>query len=223
MENILEAHEVVFNDSIRYPLIEIKRDCATFIQGPSGTGKSTLLKLINATATKDSGEILYDGKNTDFVDTISLRREIILVSQSVFLFPKTIEENFEEFYRYRDMKAPDKKTMKEFLNLCAIGDFELDTQCDNMSGGERQRVYLAIAISFMPKIIMLDEPTSALDEKTAEKFMSNVKSFCKDNHITLIVVSHAKSLTDKFADEVINLTGNEVKNCEELSNEGGRA
>ena len=74
-----------------------------------------------------------------------------------------------------------------------------------MSGGERQRVYIAIFLSFMPDVLMLDEPTSALDNTSSDIMMSNIKNFSKDNEMTTIVVSHYLTLAEKYGDEIIAL------------------
>ncbi|MDD5420742.1 MAG: ABC transporter ATP-binding protein [Synergistaceae bacterium] len=189
---------------IRYPNIKIAKGKTTFIHGPSGCGKSTLLKLINGTTSPDSGEIFYKGNNIENIDTIDLRREILLVAQSVFLFTGTIEENFKKYYEYRDRDLPTKETMEKFLKICSA-EFPLETRCETMSGGERQRVYIAIFLSFMPDVLMLDEPTSALDNTSSDIMMSNIKNFSKDNEMTTIVVSHYLTLAEKYGDEIIAL------------------
>ena len=189
---------------IRYPNIKIAKGKTTFIHGPSGCGKSTLLKLINGTTSPDSGEIFYKGNNIENIDTIDLRREILLVAQSVFLFTGTIEENFKKYYEYRDRDLPTKETMEKFLKICSA-EFSLETRCETMSGGERQRVYIAIFLSFMPDVLMLDEPTSALDNTSSDIMMSNIKNFTKDNEMTTIVVSHYLTLAEKYGDEIIAL------------------
>jgi len=96
--DIISVSQVVFQSIIRYPDIKIAKGKTTFIHGQSGCGKSTLLKLINGTISPDSGEILYNDNNIENIDTIRLRREILLVSQSVYLFTGTIEENFIKYY-----------------------------------------------------------------------------------------------------------------------------
>lgn len=196
--------DINFNDNIKYSNIEIEEKRATFILGKSGTGKSTLLKLLNASISPRTGVILYKDKPLMHYDTIWLRREITLVSQNVFLFDDTIKNNFTEFHHYRELPPPQEKTILEFLQLC-LADFPIDTNCREMSGGERQRIFIAICLSFMPKVLMLDEPTSALDEHTSKKLMSNLKSYCKENNITLIVITHDKQLSEQYADEVICL------------------
>lgn len=202
--DIISASQVVFQSMIRYPNIKIAKGKTTFIHGPSGCGKSTLLKLINGTTSPDSGEIFYKGNNIENIDTIDLRREILLVAQSVFLFTGTIEENFKKYYEYRDRDLPTKETMEKFLKICSA-EFPLETRCETMSGGERQRVYIAIFLSFMPDVLMLDEPTSALDNTSSDIMMSNIKNFTNDNEMTTIVVSHYLTLAEKYGDEIIAL------------------
>jgi len=202
--DIISLSQVVFQSMIRYPDIKIPKGKTTFIHGPSGCGKSTLLKLINGTISPDSGEIVFNGNNIDDIDTIKLRRDILLVSQSVFLFSGTIEENFKKYYEYRDQETPSKEHMEKFLQICRA-EFPLETRCETMSGGERQRVYIAIFLSFMPEVLMLDEPTSALDNTSSDIIMSNIKNFSDDNDMTTIVVSHYLPLAQKYGDNIIAL------------------
>lgn len=187
---------------IVYPDIEILENKTTFLTGDSGTGKSTLLKLFNNVISSDNGLITYYGKPLESYDPVKLRRKVLLLGQTVYLFDKTIRENFYEYYRYRDLYEPNDDEIKKFLNVCCI-DFDLDTNCSTMSGGERQRVYLAICISLLPNVLMLDEPTSALDDSTSNTLMDNIKSFSHENNMTLIIVSHNKSIVDNYADDII--------------------
>ncbi len=206
--DIISVNQAVFQSMIRYPDIKIAKGKTTFIHGPSGCGKSTLLKLINGTTSPDSGKIFYKGNNIENIDTIDLRREILLVAQSVFLFTGTIEENFKKYYEYRDRDLPTKETMEKFLKICSA-EFSLETRCETMSGGERQRVYISIFLSFMPDVLMLDEPTSALDNTSSDIMMSNIKNFSKDNEMTTIVVSHYLTLAEKYGDDIIVLERSE--------------
>ena len=203
---LIQLKKVNFKNIIQYPDIEIEAEKVTFICGGSGSGKSTLLKLINGSASPTSGEIFIEDDNILNLDTIRLRKEFLLAGQSVYLFDKTIRENFEEFYKYRDLPAPSEKDMKFYLEICCA-DFPLDSLCTIMSGGERQRVYLAVCLSLSPKVLMLDEPSSALDSVTADLLMQNLTAYCKENHITLLVVSHDKSLADRFGDRIITMEG----------------
>jgi len=158
--------------------------------------------MFNGTLTQSSGDIFYNNKNILNIETIKLRKEVSLISQAVFLFDGTIKENFNEFYNYRQEKAPDTDKIKLFLDICCL-DFSLKKNCNEMSGGEKQRLYIAIYLSFKPKVIMLDEPTSALDEENSHEIIKNILSFSKENEITIIIVSHDQKLSKDFADNTI--------------------
>ncbi|PHV70120.1 ABC transporter [Sporanaerobium hydrogeniformans] len=204
MAPLFELQNVRYQTILSYPNLHIEDKQTTFIIGKSGCGKSTLLKFLNRTLSPTSGVLLYKGQDIQKLEPIALRQEVLLVSQAVYLFDKTIEENFEEYYHYRDLSIPSKETIQYFLALCGA-DFPLDTLCTSMSGGERQRIYLAIFLSFMPRVLLLDEPTSALDSQSSQLVLNNLKSFCKEKSISLIIVSHDQSLTHCFADKTIIL------------------
>ena len=203
---LFALENVNYKDIIKYPDIRIPADGVTFICGESGSGKSTLLKLLNGVISATSGTITYLGSKIEDYEPIELRRNVLLISQSVYLFDKSIKENFNEYYAYRDLKVIADETMKKFLNIC-LADFPLDSMCNVMSGGERQRVFIAINLSYQPKVLMMDEPTSALDDKNADTLIKNIKSYCKANKISLIIVSHDKTIADRYADNIINLLG----------------
>ncbi len=206
---MLKTKNLNFNNFIYYDDIHIMKSKINFITGESGCGKSTLLKLFNRTENFTDGEILYKNINITEIDSIELRKEIKLISQTTFLFSGTIKENFHLFYNYCEYPRLTNEQMKAFLRL-AEAHFPLDTPCDNLSGGERQRVYIAICLSMKAETIMLDEPTSALDYNLSVKVLRNIVSYVKENNLTLIVISHDNNLTEMFAENIVNLTGGKV-------------
>jgi putative ABC transport system ATP-binding protein len=198
-------------NSISYPDIEIPRNRVSFIVGESGSGKTTLLRLFNQTETQTSGTIHFFGNDVSIMDATTLRINAVLCGQKVFLFNGTIRENFNEFRRYVaiDPKAGNPlsdEMMKKFLSIC-YAEQDLDKECGNLSGGEKARVFIAIHLAFVPAVLMLDEPTSALDNETAINMMKSIGSYCSENEITLIVVSHDRSVIDAVADNIIDLGG----------------
>lgn len=201
---VLTARNLKFMDIIFCPEVNIPQGSLTFVIGESGSGKSTLLKLLNYTYTPTEGDIRYRGQSTSGMDTVELRKNVLLVSQSVFLFDGTVEDNFNQFYDYRGLPHLSNEEKRYFMEL-ALAPSDLLDLCENMSGGERQRVYLAICLSFKPDVLMLDEPTSALDQGTAFALFENLNKFAKDNGMTLIVISHDKLLRDRFAEYVISV------------------
>jgi len=203
LSNIFTTSNLSIN-GIHYRDLQFKEGTVTFITGPSGVGKSTLLKIFNATVSPSSGEAYYLGSNIAQLDTISLRRDVLLVSQELFLFDLSIRDNFKEFYSYRELPDPSPETMEKFLKLCCL-EFPLDYDCSKMSGGEKQRVYIGIFLSLMPKVLLLDEPTSALDSQNSHKIFESIFGFCKENKITVIVVSHDNVLAERFSEEHIEI------------------
>ena len=207
---LFELKNVTYQNIISYPDLKIAAGEVTFICGESGSGKSTLLKLLNGIVSPTTGQITYSTENMNYCDPIMLRREILLVGQTVYLFDMSVKDNFKEFYSYRDLENISEDEMKMYLNICSV-NFPLDNMCHIMSGGERQRIFIAINLSFQSKILMLDEPISALDDKNANILIENIKLYCNKNGKTLIVVSHDKAIAEKYADTIINLSGGEKK------------
>ncbi|MBH1940593.1 ATP-binding cassette domain-containing protein [Mobilitalea sibirica] len=201
---IISTKDLSFNDIIHYQDVGIIKNQVNFIVGSSGTGKSTLLRLFNGTYSPSQGNVFYEGQDLNEIDTIELRKEILLISQSLYLFDLSIRDNFIQFYEYRGLDAPSEQEMRRFLDLCCI-PFPLEQDCTTMSGGERQRIYIAIFLSFHPKVLMMDEPTSALDKENSQNVIHNVLSYCKENNITVIIVSHDPNITEQFAEHVITI------------------
>lgn len=204
MNTLFRITNLKFQDFLAYPDLNIPLGQVTFVSGESGCGKSTLFRLLNGTLTPSSGTILYCETNISELDTIALRREALLASQDVYLFDGTIQENFEHYYRFRDQDCIPESKMRDYLSVCCA-DFPLDAKCETMSGGERQRVFLSICLSFLPKVLLLDEPTAALDDTTSHRFFAQLKPFCLNNQITLLVICHNTKLTEMYADHVIVL------------------
>lgn len=187
-----------------YDDFSIDKNEVVFVVGKSGSGKTTLLKLINNTLQMKSGRIFYKDENILNIKPVELRRNIIMTSQENFLFDMTIRENFHEFYKLRDLEELTDEEIAKFLKITNF-DVDVNLDVEKLSGGEKQRVFLAIALSLNPEVLLLDEPTSALDNKTAFDMMKNIVDYCKHNDITLVVVSHARQLVDEFADKIIDL------------------
>lgn len=202
---MIELTNLNFMNILYYPSIQIIEGKTTFITGPSGSGKSILLKLINGMVDPLDGTILLkDGAIEDY-NRIQRRRDYILCDQSVFLFELSVRENFHAFYRLRDNALLSDTQMETFLSY-ACSSAHLDDQVTSMSGGERQRIYIAICLSLARHAIMFDEPTSALDDTTADILLNNIKSYCNENQLTLIIVSHNSQLTEKYADDIVHIS-----------------
>ena len=201
---LITAENLSFQDFLRYPDISIEENAVTFISGASGCGKSTLLKLFNGTISPSTGCVAYGGKDINTLDQIELRREVLLVKQVPYLFQGDIYQNFADFHQIRGSACPSRSEIIGFLELCCM-PAPLETQCGTMSGGERQRVFLSIALSMKPKVLLLDEPTSALNRELSKDVLGNIAAYSKKQNISLVIISHDLELQSAFAEQTIEL------------------
>jgi ATP-binding cassette subfamily B protein len=181
--------------------------------GPSGAGKTTLCHLIPRFYETTSGEILLDGVNIKDVRLKSLRRNIGLVQQDVFLFTGTIRENIQ----YGNPSATEEDIIEAAKNA-SIHDFieslprGYDTYVGEkgvmLSGGQKQRISIARLFLKNPPVLILDEATSALDNETEHMIQNSLERLSIDR--TTLVIAHRLS-TIKNADEILVMTGNGIE------------
>jgi putative ABC transport system ATP-binding protein len=140
------------------------------IVGPSGSGKSSLLRLLNRLDEPDGGSVYLEGRDYRSIPPRELRQQIGMVLQQPYLFPGTIADNirFGPQQRGESISAEQIENLLRQVGLSGYGEREVST----LSGGEAQRVSVARTLANAPKILLLDEPTSALDQ-TAEKEVEN--------------------------------------------------
>lgn len=201
---MIETKQLRFLDILEYPDLKINPSSFNFLTGKSGVGKSALLRMLNRSNPTPSKSIYIDGKDITEIDPITLRNQYLLCGQNVFLFNGTIEENFKMFYELRNQTPITTQEIQTFLDL-VMSTFKPDAKVDSMSGGERQRIYLAIFLSLANHVLLLDEPTSALDKATGHKVIANIKSYTQAHNIGCIIISHDESLASEFAEELIHL------------------
>lgn len=202
MNSILfESRELEFQH-IKYSDFQILEKEMTFLSGPSGSGKTTLFKLFNGTLSATSGSLWYRSSAISEVPTHDLRKEILLVGQSAYLFDGTILQNYEEYYRYLSRSVPSRDLILRLLEVCCTS-FLPEQDCTNLSGGEKQRVFASIYLSLHPRVLLLDEPTGALDHENSLCFVKSLRSYCYETGITPIIISHDPGLAETFGDHVL--------------------
>ena len=142
--------------------------------GGSGSGKTTVLKLINGLLIPDQGEIYVQDKDIRKVDQNELRRNIGYVIQSIGLFPHmTIEENIGYVLSLtKQDSALIQERVKEMMDIMKLEKQLLTRYPDELSGGQKQRVGIARALASHPKILLMDEPFGAVDEITRKSTSS---------------------------------------------------
>ena len=165
-----------------------KREVVAIV-GPSGAGKTSLLRLLNRLDDPSNGSVLFDGTPIDGVPVRALRRRIGFVFQTPVMFARTVRDNLETA---RSLGGENGRApfAAEGLRLAGLDESFLDRDADRMSGGERQRGSLARALMTAPEVLLLDEPTSALDPEVAEQLMMTVRRLADDKAMTIVMVTH---------------------------------
>jgi ATP-binding cassette subfamily B protein len=170
------------------------------IVGPTGAGKSTIVKLLLRYYEPDSGKVMMNNTDLQDLTLASMRQQIGYVSQDVYLFHGTVRENIA----YSDQSA-SKEEIEEAARLAGAHEFieSFKTGYDTMvgdrgvklSGGQRQRISLARAILRKPALLILDEATSAVDTRTEEIIQRNLNQF-KDGRMTVAVAHRLSTIRD---------------------------
>lgn len=164
----------------------------TAIVGESGTGKTTLVRLLNRLDDPDAGVVLLDGRDVRDYDVLELRRRVQVVGQTPVGFPGTIARNLGD----TDVIA--------LLARVGLDADMADREGDRLSLGETQRVTLARALARDPEVLVLDEPTSALDVR-AKARIERLLGELADDGMTVVLVSHDPRHAEELADHVIEL------------------
>lgn len=176
--------------------------------GPNGSGKTTLLRLISRVLIPQSGSVTFEGENIFQKDLKVLCQRIAFVSQDVsvhfsfsvlefVLMGRIPHMNRLQFESKRDIAIADEAlTLTDTLHL-------KDTMIDELSSGERQRVFVAKALAQEPSLLLLDEPTSHLDIGHQIQILDLLKKLNRDQKLTILMVLHDLNLAAEYCDRIV--------------------
>ena len=193
----------------------VERGRALTLVGPSGSGKSSLLRCLNRLVEPTSGMVRFDGRDIRAFDPRELRRRVALVMQTPVLFEATVRENL----RIRPADAPgDFSEDRLRATLVEVGlepDF-LDRDAVALSGGEKQRVTIARALLRDPQALLLDEPTSALDPPNALLVVEAISRLRTARGLSIVAVTHQPDLVRRLGGGLLYLVKGHVEALESI-------
>jgi putative ABC transport system ATP-binding protein len=167
----------------------IPPDGLTAVVGPSGAGKTTLVRLLNRLDDPDAGVVLFDGRDVRDYDVLELRRRVQLVGQVPVTFPGTVAHNVGDL---------------ALLPRVGLDPSLSGREADRLSVGEAQRVCLARALARQPDVLVLDEPTASLDVSSKAAIEELVRGLA-DEGLTVVMVTHDPRHAAELADHVIEV------------------
>tara|TARA_B100000780_G_C21122989_1_gene455070 strand:- start:1735 stop:2475 length:741 start_codon:yes stop_codon:yes gene_type:complete len=185
--------------------VDFMPETCVVICGPSGSGKSSLLRCVNRLEEFDSGDVIFDGESLKNAKNISqIRSNIGMVFQHFELYPHlSILNNItlapQKVNGVQRNKAEEKAY--ELLDRVGIID-QAKKYPDELSGGQQQRAAIARALALEPKLMMFDEPTSALDPEMISEVLKVMRDLAQ-NGMTMLVVTHEMGFARDVADEVV--------------------
>lgn len=173
------------------------------IMGPSGSGKSVLLKQIIGLEMPDAGEILVNGESIQSPDVMEKYRMAMVFQSGALLNSLTVGENVGLYLTEHRLKPPEEITRIVAENLEVVGlKGTEDKMPSELSGGMKKRVAIARALIIDPQLILYDEPTSELDPVSAVVIGEEILKLNRRIHVTSIVVSHDRELAFGVADRI---------------------
>lgn len=199
--------DVVLVENISF---ELERAEILAIVGPSGSGKSSLLRLLNRLDEPTQGTVYLEDVDYKQIPPRELRRRVGMVIQRAFLFPGTVADNVRFGPNQRGLDLPRERVDQLLTDVGLAGYEERDVS--NLSGGEAQRVSVARALANDPVVLLLDEPTSALDETAKLVVESMILRVVQDSKLTCVIVTHDTQQAQRFAERVLVLNHRHVTN-----------
>lgn len=178
------------------------------IVGPSGSGKSSLLRLLNRLDEPTSGTVYLGGADYRQIPPRELRRRVGMVLQRPFLFPGKVVDNLQFGPRQRGQTLSPTQ-IAELLAGVGLAGFE-SRDVSNLSGGEAQRVSFARALANSPEALLLDEPTSALDEAAKREVETLIRQIGQEHGIPCVLVTHEAAQAQRLAERVLVLEAGQI-------------
>lgn len=210
---MFEFVDVKFKNIVDVPELRIEKEKITTLVGSSGSGKTTILRMLNKLISPTEGKVLYNGTDLHNIDSVLHRREVLMLTQNPAIFDGSIRDNLSVGLIFQDKKLMEDEVLKQTLEQVKLNK-SLDTPANTLSGGEKQRLALARILVLNPLVYLLDEPSSALDDETEDILIQMLIQYVQNNRKTIVMVTHSKAVATKYSDVIVKVSEGKVKRRE---------
>ncbi len=204
--------------------LDIKKGIVTGIIGHTGSGKSTLVQLLNGLLKPDSGQVLLDGEDIwqkpKEISKIRYRVGLVMQYPEYQLFEETVEKDIA--YAPTNKGLPEdeiKRLVDEAAEFAGVDKELLEKSPFDLSGGQKRRVAIAGIIAMNPEILVLDEPAAGLDPRGRDLILSGIRKYQEKTGASVVIVSHSMEDMARFCDELIVMSGAQLMlqgSCDEV-------
>ena len=193
----------------------VERGRALTLVGPSGSGKSSLLRCLNRLEEPTAGTVRFEGRDIRDLDPRRLRRGAALVMQTPVVFEGTVRDNLRLRPADVDGDLSEARLGQALADVGLEGEL-LDRDAATLSGGEKQRVTIARALLGDPRALLLDEPTSALDPPNAALVVETVSRLREARGLSIVAVTHQPDLVRRLGGRLLYLVKGRVEAFESI-------
>lgn len=187
----------------------------TGLIGHTGSGKSTLVQMLNGLLTPDEGEVILDGVNIwaepKKIREIRFKAGLVMQYPEYQLFAETVREDIEFGPRNMGLDGDElKSTVERAAAFSGLSPELLDKSPFELSGGQKRRAALAGVIAMNPKILILDEPAAGLDPAGRRDILGGIKKYSRESGTTVIIVSHSMEDMALYCDSIIVMSDSKI-------------
>jgi len=207
--------DVKYKDILDVPRLLIEKGKITTLVGSSGSGKTTILRMLNKMISPTQGKIMFHDTDLANINTVTHRRQVTMLSQNPVVFEGSIRDNLNIGLKFQEKSLLSDAVLLNMLEKVNLKK-SLDTSPIVLSGGERQRLALGRVLLLNSEVYLLDEPSAALDDETEETIIQMVTEYVRQENKTLVMVTHSKAMAEKHSDIMIEISDgkcNSIRRC----------
>jgi len=205
-EKMFRFIDVKYKEILDVPELLIEKGKITTLVGASGSGKTTILRILNKMISPTQGRIMFNDTDLANINTVTHRRQVTMLSQNPVVFEGSIRDNLNIGLKFQGKSLIRDNALLSMLEKVKLKKV-LDTSPSILSGGEKQRLAIGRVLLLDSEIYLLDEPSAALDEETEETIIRMVTEYVKKENKTLVMVTHSKAMAERYSDTIIEVSG----------------